>query len=885
MSDDINFTSGATNDYGTNSITGTPYLQSATTTSVNVTWANPNGVGTGTNNTTTYFLTGNTNDGSGLYHKFPMDVEYFQVITAMTYSDYISNSSNSLNNSLKSRTLENDFYINRIKRYKGSCNCTDDDNYKPTSIFKDNSIQYVVILSRGVDPNSTRTKCEFDVSKIFGFSSFGNKIIEGDYKLNIPIQGGPLNTQHVGNSTTSNPYSGQKLFYKSYQFNPSNMSGFTTHLTDYYSKLDNTNPVTSIYGVGGNVVTANNVNLGVGTRVWGTDTREKSSQNNQYLTRWTTHYNQGGCEGRQPATYSPYNNLQSYYQYETLEGGSFLTMYDVTIHDPDNTGKCKNDNDKACGQTFYYCQRYTGGFTINVSQNIVMRSDRLPTSTFDFSPTNNGHYRPLHANPGFEVYLVDDGGQVSGEAVSNNVSDAGTFEDGPDNELTQSLTCENLTPFQCYDKQPDGTITILPKSDECWTNKVNGEFIMSKGCYILITVPLLSIVRDFRLISEWRGRLIVNFAACRNVFSHIFSNNWVNGTLFAFPFKNDTTYDGGNNPIANYCEEVIYLDSTVNNFYYRSAAYTESNTFVGQDSSVSKGNNRNLMYPTTVLDLGPRDLFIQEVTTTDAFDGYIVNNLKSTTFNDISELLNLFLINRLTSNNFIQTILTASVQNFFNRRDNDMIDGDYAQMNSINSEFGVVPFDINYVSSKIKYVNADKDNVFGIFFDSDLQDRDYISPKRTIYFGSGNTSSTDCAFSNIPVKSQEVPSYLWEIKPNTDGGVYDTIFGSQTNEWNSALLSNNAFFSHEYQSLDRLLSTSRYFRTTNQNQTNYYKGYIYSVDSVGVLSDDLNTWSQNTTDSNSVTVGVPFHFYFGLKQGKSAFDNFGRIWLDFENID
>ena len=245
----------------------------------------------------------------------------------------------------------------------------------------------------------------------------------------------------------------------------------------------------------------------------------------------------------------------------------------------------------------------------------------------------------------------------------------------------------------------------------------------------------------------------------------------------------------------------------------------------------------------------------------------------------------MFLINRLTSNSFIQTILTASVQRFFRQRDNDMIDGDYAQMNSINSEFGVVPFDFNYDSSKIKYVNADDDNVFGIFFDSDLQNRDYISPKRTIYLNTGNTSSTDCAFSNIPVKSQEVPSYLWEIKPNDDGGVYDTIFGSQKNEWNTSLLSNNAFFSHEYQSLDRLLSTSRYFRTTNQNQTNYYKGYIYSVDSVGVLSDDLNTWSQNTTDSRSVTVGVPFHFYFGLKQGNSAFDKFGRIWLDFENID
>ena len=29
---------------------------------------------------------------------------------------------------------------------------------------------------------------------------------------------------------------------------------------------------------------------------------------------------------------------------------------------------------------------------------------------------------------------------------------------------------------------------------------------------------------------------------------------------------------------------------------------------------------------------------------------------------------------------------------------------------------------------------------------------------------------------------------------------------------------------------------------------------------------------------------VPFHFYFGLKRGKSAWDRFARKWIGFENI-
>jgi len=829
MSNDINFTGATANDFGLNSITGTSLLQSATTTPVTVTWANPNGIGQGGNYTTIYNLTGTSINGT-MFHQFPMDVEYFQVITAMTYSDYILKSSTQLDNSLRSRYLENTFYINRIKRYKGSC-------------------------------------------------CFGNVIVEGQYKLNIPIQGGPRNTQHIGNNTTSDTYSGHKLFYPSYQFLPSDMSGFTTQLTNYYSKVDNNNPDNN--GAAG---TQNELNLGLKVGYPNYNTNQTSGPNNQYLIEWSSEYEQSGCKAYAPTPYSLELNKRRYYKYENIEGGSFLSIYYVTILDPSN-GKCKKEGDAACANTRYYCPRYTAGYSINVSPNIVMRSDRLPTSTFDFKPDpNNDYYRPLHANPGFEIYLIDDAGGNANPPYNSGVSDSGSFEDGFKNSpVLDSLSCNNLAPFSCYYTN-EGVTNIRQKNDKCWQNGINGDLIMRNGCYVFVTVPLLSILKDTELLVEWRARLIYNFAACRNVFGHTFTNNWINGTLFAFPFKNETTFDKELNPVYDYCDNVIYRDTTVNNFYYRSAAYSNTNKFVGVKSISTEGNARNLMYPTTVMDLGPRDYFVQEMSMTDDFDGYVANKLNSTTFNDVSELLNQFMLNRLTGRSLLQNIFAVSVNNFFSRK-NDMIDGDYAQMNSINSEFGVVAFDpTTYKDTDIVQNLGDKDNVFGIFFSSNTEFRDFISPKRTIYFGGGPVSLSDCAFGNIPVKTQEVPFYQWEIKDN-ESSDDNNIFGSQKNEWFADKLNGVQFLSFKYQSMDRLLSSCRYFRTNNQSQTDFFKGYIYSVDSTGKISANISDWNQNTYPNRVITVGAPFHFYFGLKKGASAFDKFGRQWLDFEKFD
>jgi len=89
--------------------------------------------------------------------------------------------------------------------------------------------------------------------------------------------------------------------------------------------------------------------------------------------------------------------------------------------------------------------------------------------------------------------------------------------------------------------------------------------------------------------------------------------------------------------------------------------------------------------------------------------------------------------------------------------------------------------------------------------------------------------------------------------------------------------------------LDRLDTNSRYFRS-NSSFSRDSKGYIYSYDS-NPLSPNYNqydasrpSWNTNSPQSNAVTVGAPYYFYFGLKNGKTAWDRFIKKWINFENI-
>jgi hypothetical protein len=559
-----------------------------------------------------------------------------------------------------------------------------------------------------------------------------------------------------------------------------------------------------------------------------------------------------------------------------------------------------------------------------------MRSDRLPTS--DRLQQNCNSFYSLQQNQNLGIYIIPNDGAIpiqeisvysdlSGDTISRNFT----------REVLQTMnSCQESRNLECYKFIPNGAISggtkpgggrfeLLPPED-CSVKR--GKVIFEKGCYKLVTRIVRSIPTDIVLITEWLSRTNITFAACRNVFSHLFTHNWVNGTLYAFAFKNNTIFDNNSRPIPQHCRNTIYFDDKTNNFYYRSSPYRTGTTinsvgFVGKKADPeSTPIDNNLLFPTTIIDLGPRTDYLQEIAFSNEFDGYVLKNMKTTSYQDVSEILNLLILSRLANSKFINIIIGedgGSIFNYFTRKpltsltQRRAVDADYAQMISINSELGVVPFETenygdidttnivpplqpNQFAINPVYLNSgvNKDVIFGIFYSADTQIRDYISPKRTI-IRNDVLPNNSCAFNYFGCFSQEIPLYQWKIDFNDDTPPAQSIFGSQKNDWNTSPINGAFFFSKRYQDLDRANRDSRYFRTNTSLFAGDQKGFIYSIDTnpqptnqfytAPSLNPLRNSWDTNNPDLDSVTVGAPFYFYFGLKKGASAFDRFVKKWI------
>jgi len=928
------------NQYGTYSITGTTINNGSvgSPAQVTVSYANPN------NNNVDIDVTYDVVQDETIdppYARFPMDIEYCQVIENMSYDDYMLLLNNGTVtsadwdniNSFGKRILNNkmSFYrvTNPITNFNppgpGSSNCppalywsVQNREFNPIEYFSDYGTQRIVFMVRGVDPNSTRVNVEYDLSRLFGYD-FGNPstIVTGEFKMNHPINGNWENHSHnVSSNLTSDIYYDSFHFVPSQGSGPFDFSSFNTNLHTYYSNTDVNNlgftpdNLSTTPSLGSVTSSADNVLRVNGN--WASSPlfyTQGARGSNGFISEWKVLTTETiPCfgppffgviprrTGQIPIGPNWLDRNRGYYLNEIIEGGS-LFYQRVNITDGANTTPNELIN-------HYYSSKYSDTLSLNINltstdnKKIVMRSDRLPTSTVTQDNLNNSF--ALHSNSNFLIVTYNDSGVAQVQNINGGGSTAlnqGADEDYTDSEnsdqpevLTEvinSFNCGSMAPLGCY-YDNNNELMIRDKSDDCW-GFGGGRNKMDGGCYILITKPIISLIngRDFLVVIEWKNRVQTIFGACRNVFSHLFTNNWINGTLYAFTFKNDVFYDSLNQPESNICKDVIVLHSPTNNLYYRSSPWDNVNqNFIGHDANDGYGGNfRYLKYPTTIMDLGPRTDYIQEIVMSDDYDGYVVTKLDSTTYGDVSELLNMLIVTRLANMNFLTQVSSLGILTFFSRT-KLMVDGDYAQMNSINSELGVAPFEsTNYAwtspgQDPIFYDSGSiNETLFGVFFSSDTQTRDFISPKRTIINPTLTVTDT-CAFSNFDVFSQEVPFYQWNIKSSP------YIFGTQKNDWYTNPISNGGYFTHKYQSLDRLEPSSRYFRTNGSPQTRFDKGYIYAVN--GNTQDDLSAdtadWDLNSNPSTSITTGAPFHFYFGLNKGKSAFDRFRQKWINQEII-
>lgn len=903
LSQDVNLT-GFTpyNQYGTRSITGTS-INDVTGSTITINYSN---FSTATGlpvQTTVYNITQDPNDAT--YAKFPMDAEYFQVITAMTYNTF-SGACNPLASdlSLNKRYLYNDMTFT----YLSTDNCAQSPSplyYNPLSIFIGADKQVIVIMVRGVDPYSSRCQNSYDLSVLLGYSmGTAGKTVTGQYKLNHPIQGGIQSVRHTmtSNVTSIDLATSEYLYYESFHFQPAlsgpaSFSSFTSNFPSYYSSLDNSNlgftptspslvPSLSVVCQTG-LYNASSIKPFVGNQ-------------NGFTIEWDGLISLAGCGPLNSGVTFSVNSYsvdnRGYFVDEIVDGGSVM-LQQVSI--PAGTTTTPTING------YYYAPRYYGTYSYpsglgSSGRQIIMRSDRLPTSTLTLD--NAGNSYALQQNANFSAYQIGDDGTVTNtEGIQSNTPSIA--EAGPDpisstgmtGSVLDTFNCNAMIPLGCY-TGATGEFGFYSQPNDCYENGTsNHELIMENGCYITITKIFLSLGKDIKIVAEWSSRIQITFGACRDVWSHIFTNNWINGTLYAFNIKNDRFFTSPtstppNAPYSVYCRDTVILHPT-NNFYYRSSPW-DGTKFIGADApdySAYKGNVKNLKFPTTIMDLGPRSQFLQEIVMSDDYDGYVVKKMGSTTFTDVSEILNLLIISRLANTSFLAQLLGAgggNILSYFNQRSKLFVDADYAQMISISSELGVVDFEsANYPSipgtQDPIYFNGGNsvDGIIGIFFSSDTQVRDFISPKRTIINDEAMVTDT-CAFNYFNVFTQSVPFYQWEIKP----GDPDSIFGSQSNDWYTNTVGTD-FFTHKYQTLDRIEVNSRYFRTnTGGSNSNDYKGYIYSVDTLGNYNPNFASQDYNTIFQRTITVGAPYHFYFGLKKGKTSFDRFAIKWIGFEII-
>jgi hypothetical protein len=164
---------------------------------------------------------------------------------------------------------------------------------------------------------------------------------------------------------------------------------------------------------------------------------------------------------------------------------------------------------------------------------------------------------------------------------------------------------------------------------------------------------------------------------------------------------------------------------------------------------------------------------------------FVMNNLEPTSYGDNSDLLNLFAISRITNGNFIKNL--KNLNQLFSRN-YKKTDGDYSQLLSINSEFGVDKFSTEFYSmtnspnSEISIQYDKKNNpVIGVFYSSsqdDLQLKDYLTPGRVNF----RTPTNDLKPKYFGIKSQKVPFYQWELK------CPDLFFGNESNTWNTSTI-------------------------------------------------------------------------------------------------
>lgn len=355
------------------------------------------------------------------------------------------------------------------------------------------------------------------------------------------------------------------------------------------------------------------------------------------------------------------------------------------------------------------------------------------------------------------------------------------------------------------------------------------------------------------LIDDYSRRKLVGKLMCGGVTSYTFSNSWLNGSLYFFQFRRRR---GGSN--AKYCKDLIYRKEDDNgvHYYYRSTPYLNGN-FIGIVGERSYGE---ILFPTTITDLGPRNMFVNEICVDPELDVNcsVSKSIGSTSYQDLTNLMEYVIASKE-----VKEQGKLNVQDLFDRRGAGMIDGDIAQLLNFNSQLGIFGYTTD--DSDSPYYNGGSTIFDGVgplgvdyVFSEDDEDTQVIEKDGTLLRLCINAAG------NLTETAQEVPYYKWDKKG--DG------FGPNGSESEKQNWVRGTIYSTKYQggwTYPGLMETDPYGgaggEPTDNINSHYYDGSI--LPPFRDCSDD------NYSDT-VVPIGGPFFFYFGLRTGKTSWNKF-----------
>jgi len=485
----------------------------------------------------------------------------------------------------------------------------------------------------------------------------------------------------------------------------------------------------------------------------------------------------------------------------------------------------------------------------------------------------------------------------------------------------------------CDEDEDDGNDDLLECSTPNSGPQINGtcgedEDVLQNGCYILpytglvsgIIQTIINLVIGFlnliigvfgadeistidtfgfsdliTQIGQWRRREVIARSLCDGVVNYSYSNNWVNGFLYHFQFKGKVKPDEDSETgfRAKFCAKILHFDRGSNRFYYRSCPTNLNGDFIGDpDGSVTNENIVNganiddILFPTTIIELGSRSRYINEICSLTSYrEGCSISSqLSPTTFNPPGEFM-------FDSVNELLTSQSSSL--FFNigsifPRDEKRINGTIAGLLSQFSELGVIEY--NSLSSD------DLESLENNTFNLDELGVDY-APTGWFTFPSGQYSVGD-----IPSSVNQPPpndAYTWpELSVSVIGGEQsEFVFVKprilQNDEVIDDTLSGQRLrfcFTQSFTDSSQTVPTYLWRALSPNEQDSDWVDQTNGIASIKL--QDSSTWSQyggstplNSNDFNGAAklLGSGYHFYFGLIPGATAYDIFVNKYVPIED--